>query len=125
MHRMFLALCAGALLGGCQLFGSVPESLEPVAVVAPRGPNPAEEAIGARENARVVAEYGGVYSDPEVETAIARVVSRLVAASEDPSRHYKVTILNSPVANAFALPGGYLYVTRGLIRSEEHTSELQ
>lgn len=124
MHRIVLALCAGALLGGCQLFGSAPGSLEPVAVVAPRGPSLAEEAIGARENLRVVAEYGGVYSDPEVETAIARVVARLVAASEDPSRHYKVTILNSPVANAFALPGGYLYVTRGLIALTNDSSEL-
>ena len=46
---------------------------EPVAVVAPRAPaSAAEEAIGARENPRVVAEYGGVYSDADVEAA-ARV----------------------------------------------------
>jgi predicted Zn-dependent protease len=103
-----------------------PDTVEPVAVVAPPRPtvSPAEEAIGARENPRVVAEYGGVYSDPEVEVAIARVVSRLVANSDDPSRHYKVTILNSPVANAFALPGGYLYVTRGLIALTNESSEL-
>jgi predicted Zn-dependent protease len=101
-----------------------PERVEPVAVIAPRTPSAAEEAIGARENPRVVAEYGGVYSDPEMEAAVARVVARLVAASDDPSRQYKITILNSPVANAFALPGGYLYVTRGLIALTNESSEL-
>ena len=124
MHRLFLAVLAGGVLAGCQNTRA-PERVEPVAVIAPRVPaNAAEEAIGARENVRVVAEYGGIYSDPEVEAAVARVVSRLVAASDDPSRRYKVTILNSPVANAFALPGGYLYVTRGLIALTNDSSEL-
>ena len=59
-----------------------------------------------------------------VEPAVAKVVARLVAASDDPSRTYKITILNSPVANAFALPGGYLYVTRGLIALTNESSEL-
>jgi predicted Zn-dependent protease len=124
MQRTVLASLAGLLLAGCQLTGLAPQRVEPVAVVAPRVPSAAEEAIGAREDPRVVAEYGGVYSDPEVEAAVARVVSRLVAASDDPSRRYKITILNSPVANAFALPGGYLYVTRGLIALTNESSEL-
>ena len=124
MHRSAVAFLGAALLAGCQMAGA-PRTVEPVAVIAPsRAPNPAEEAIGARENPRVVAEYGGVYSDPEVETALARVVARLVSASDDPSRHYKITILNSPVANAFALPGGSLYVTRGLIALTSDSSEL-
>ncbi len=40
------------------------------------------------------------------------IVGRIVAASDDPSQSYRITILNSPSVNAFALPGGYLYVTR-------------
>jgi predicted Zn-dependent protease len=126
MQRPLLVFLAGTLLAGCQVMQAAPERVEPVAVIAPRPPptNAAEEAIGARENPRVVAEYGGIYSDPEVEQATAKVVARLVAASDDPSRHYRVTILNSPVANAFALPGGYLYVTRGLIALTSDSSEL-
>jgi predicted Zn-dependent protease len=123
MHRTLPALFAGLFLAGCQLAGT-PERVDPVAVVAPRAPSAAEEAIGAREDPRVVAEYGGIYTDRQVEAAVARVVSRLVAASDDPSRRYKITILNSPVANAFALPGGYLYVTRGLIALTSDPSEL-
>jgi predicted Zn-dependent protease len=126
MLRLLAAALASALVAGCQVIGGgTPEHVEPVAVVSPRPPSPAEEAvIGARENPRVVAEYGGIYSEAEVEAATARVVARLVAASDDPSRTYKITILNSPVANAFALPGGYLYVTRGLIALTSDSSEL-
>ena len=62
MLRNVLAALAGVLLAGCQLTGSgAPSRVEPVAVVAPRTPSAAEEAIGERENPRVVAEYGGVY----------------------------------------------------------------
>ncbi len=123
MRRLASILLAG-LLAGCQLSGSAPPRVEPVAVISPRVPSAAEEAIGARENPRVVAEYGGVYSNPTVEAEVDSVVTRLVAASDDPSRHYKITILNSPVANAFALPGGYLYVTRGLVALTSGSSEL-
>ena len=127
MLRSLTVALASALLAGCQLMGHATAPsvrVEPVAVVAPRIPSAAEEAIGARENPRVVAEYGGVYEDPDLEAEVARIVARLVAASDDPSRGYKITILNSPVANAFALPGGYLYVTRGLIALTDESSEL-
>jgi predicted Zn-dependent protease len=124
MQRLLVAFLAGTFLAGCQLTGSIPTRVDPVAVVAPRAPSAAEEAIGAQEDPRVIAEYGGIYEDRAVEEAIAKVVSRLVAASDDPSRRYRITILNSPVANAFALPGGYLYVTRGLIALTNNSSEL-
>ncbi|WP_208976283.1 M48 family metalloprotease [Polycladidibacter stylochi] len=80
--------------------------------------------IGAREHPRVVATYGGIYEDGGTERAIAKVVGRLVAVSDDPGLKYRITILNSPAVNAFALPGGYLYVTRGLLALANDTSEL-
>ena len=125
MRRAVLILIAAAALAGCQLTGaSVPERVDPVPVASTRMPQAVEEAIGARENPRVIAEYGGVYSRPEIEKVLAGIVSRLVAASDEPTRSYKVTILNSPVANAFALPGGYLYVTRGLLTLADDASEV-
>ncbi len=52
------------------------------------------------------------------------LVNRLVAASAQPERTMRVTILNSPAINAFALPSGDLYVTRGLIALANDESEL-
>jgi len=77
-----------------------------------------------REHERITAAYGGVFRDPGAEKTIARITGRLVAASDRPSQSYQITILNSPVVNAFALPGGYLYVTRGLLALANDTSEV-
>jgi predicted Zn-dependent protease len=83
-------------------------------------PSPAAE----REHERILASYGGAYDDPQLEALINKTVQRLVAASERPDLTYKVTILNSGAVNAFALPTGQLYVTRGLIALANDTSEL-
>ena len=77
-----------------------------------------------REHQRVLAAYGGAYQNPKLEAKIAGVVARLVAASDRPEMTYKVTILNSPSINAFALPSGQLYVTRGLLGLANDSSEL-
>jgi predicted Zn-dependent protease len=93
-------------------------------------PQPAKSADSTmapavlREHQRILATYGGVYSDAKLQTVIEQMVDRLVAASEKPDEHYKVTILNSPSINAFALPTGQLYVTRGLIALADDDSEL-
>ena len=77
-----------------------------------------------REHQRILATYGGVYNDPRLQAVIEQTVERLVAASEKPDQHYKVTMLNSQSVNAFALPSGQLYVTRGLIALANDDSEL-
>ncbi len=77
-----------------------------------------------KEHERILASYGGAYDDPQLEALIGKTVDRLVAASERPDQGYKVTILNSGAVNAFALPTGQLYVTRGLIALANDTSEL-
>ena len=87
-------------------------------------PDDPQEQIGAREHPAVVAKYGGVYENVEAERLVALIVGKLVTQSEDPSRIYKITLLNSPKVNAFALPGGFLYVTRGLMALANDSSEL-
>lgn len=84
----------------------------------------AGDRIDSEEHSRIVAAYGGIYHDAAVEQALAPVVSRIVASSERPDQPYRVTILNSPAVNAFALPGGYLYVTRGLLALASDSSEV-
>ena len=87
-------------------------------------PKQAEATPTAREHNRILAAYGGAYQDARLEGLITQTVDKLVAASERPSLRYKVTILNSPAINAFALPNGQLYVTRGLLALANDTSEL-
>jgi len=77
-----------------------------------------------REHQRILASYGGVYEDPKLQDEITTLVDRLVKASERPNLKYEVTILNSPAINAFALPNGRLYITRGLIALANDRSEL-
>ncbi|WP_407049550.1 M48 family metalloprotease [Methyloraptor flagellatus] len=104
--------------------GSVDTMIEPTAapsnVISP-GLNPPSTDP---EHDRIVASYGGVYDDPAAAQALARAVGRLVAASDDPSQAYRITILNASVVNAFALPTGNLYVTRGLLALANDTSEV-
>jgi predicted Zn-dependent protease len=80
-------------------------------------------SAGTREHQRVLTAYGGAYEDPKLQAKLAGVVDRLVAASDRPDLAYKVTILNSPSVNAFALPSGQLYVTRGLLGLANDSSE--
>jgi predicted Zn-dependent protease len=109
----------GALLAAC---AATPER---VSVALPAPPPQTETTTPAqREHARIVASYGGVYDDPKLEAMVSETVDRLVKASERPDLRYKVVILNSSAINAFALPNGQLYVTRGLLALANDRSEL-
>ncbi len=124
--RGFIAaavLCALAL-GGCGDLGRFQTASNPgFAPVKPNKPA-AQTPATEREHTRILSSYGGSYDDPRLEALITKTVDRLVAASERPDLAYKVTILNSGAVNAFALPTGQLYVTRGLIALASDTSEL-
>jgi predicted Zn-dependent protease len=116
-------LVAVLLLAGCASSGVIdkqiaqPDTKKPAAV--------AELDPGAqREHERILAAYNGAYEDPRIESMVSQTVEKLVAASERPDLHYHITLLNSPVVNAFALPSGQLYVTRGLVALANDSSEL-
>jgi len=115
---------AALLLGACTagpLATAPPPSSAPAAKTAA---SPEMSAPEAREHQRILAAYGGVYNDPRLQATVETVVERLVAASERPDLHYRVTMLNAQSINAFALPTGQLYVTRGLIALANDESEL-
>ncbi len=85
---------------------------------------PAVPTIGKSQHPRILAAYGGAYADPKLERMLAGIVGKLNAVSSDPGRAYSITVLNSPNINAFALPGGYLYVTRGLLALANDSAEV-
>jgi predicted Zn-dependent protease len=82
------------------------------------------EPATQREHARILASYGGEYDNARAQAMITKTVDRLVAASERPDLKYQITILNSPAINAFALPNGRLYITRGLVALANDKAEL-
>ena len=90
-----------------------------------------ELQLGAEADQEISAEMG-VYDNPAIQTYIESVGQRLVQASgiTDPStpemyRDTKFTfrVIDNPVVNAFALPGGYIYVTRGLLAHVQNEAQ--
>ena len=128
LRNGFLAVSLLALSGCTTLTGSniaVSQTGDrPAPTVVPEGTDPDDAVIGRREHPRIVAAYGGIYSDRPAEIMVARIVGRLLAAANQPNAQFQVTILDTSEVNAFALPGGYIYVTRGILALASDTSEL-
>jgi predicted Zn-dependent protease len=118
-------LWLAATLAGCGDMGRLQTAvLQPAAPAIKPNRTIATTPASEKEHERILASYGGMYDDPKLESLVSKTVDRLVAASDRPDQAYKVTILNSGAVNAFALPTGQLYVTRGLIALANDTSEL-
>src|SRR5690348_1027651 len=73
-----------------------------------------EKEIGRGEDKHILAEYG-TYGDSTLTNYLTDVGNRLAAQSELPSLEWHFRLLDSDVVNAFALPGGYIYITRGIM----------
>lgn len=117
--RIAIAVAALLALGACMTNPATGRTQ-----MAPLISSEDEARAGAEAHPKIIEAYGGVYSDPEVSAYVAKVTSRIAKASDRPDIAYRVTVLNSPVVNAFALPGGYVYVTRGLLALVDDEAEL-
>lgn len=106
------------LLGGCEI-NQETGSLD-FNTVRPEE----EKDIGAEAHRQVLAEFGGVYYDPALAAYVERVGQKMSQQSKTRNFDYRFTILDSPSINAFALPGGYIYVTRGLLALISSEAEL-
>ena len=73
-----------------------------------------EVRTGAQLHPKIVEQYG-LYNDPALQEYLQELGMRLAKVSHRPELNYRFTLLDSPVINAFALPGGYIYITRGLL----------
>lgn len=85
----------------------------------------AERQQGTAANADIVAEYGGAYPGRQAQYAerVGRRIAVQSGLASDPSA-FDVTLLDSAVDNAFAIPGGYVYVTRNLLALMNDEAEL-
>ena len=83
-----------------------------------------EQTIGQAIALQVVARYGGVYDQPDL-TRYVNLVGRAVALTCDRADiEYRFAVLNHDSINAFAAPAGYIFVTRGLLKTIRNEAEL-
>ncbi|MCC7016991.1 MAG: M48 family metalloprotease [Rhodospirillales bacterium] len=83
-----------------------------------------ELRIGAQEHPKILREFGGAYDDPALADYVRQVGESLARVSETPNLRYTFTVLNDDKVNAFALPGGYVYITRGLLALADNEAEM-
>lgn len=89
--------------------------------------SPDQEVQMGREAApELVKEYGGAVPDAQLQAYVTEVGMRLAAATEgdNPKLPWKFTLLNSDVINAFALPGGQVFISAGLARQMTDEAQL-
>lgn len=71
-----------------------------------------------------IAASMGIVEDPDLRAYVSTLGMRLAATSERPELPWSFTVLDDPLVNAFALPGGFVYVTRGILAHFESEAEL-
>lgn len=84
-----------------------------------------DRATGAKAHPEILKEFGDAYAGPQAN--YVRTIGQNVAIQSGLSNSqtdFTVTLLNSPVDNAFAIPGGYVYVTRQLMALMNNEAEL-
>ena len=105
---VFVAACSTNPATGKRQFNIVSESQE--------------LAIGQQSHREIIEQFGVYDEKPELNRLVERVGRQLASQSERPNLPWTFTLLDSAMVNAMALPGGYIYITRGMmerINSEE------
>lgn len=82
-----------------------------------------EIALGKQVDEQIRSQYG-FYNDPVLNDYVQRVGVSLAPHTHRPHLEYRLAVLDSPVVNAFAVPGGYVYVTRGILALMRSEAEL-
>src|SRR5690625_4468364 len=91
-----------------------------------------ERQLGLQADGEIATQFG-IYDDAEVQAYVEAVAERVLAESHmrrpDAEAQFRETpftfrVLDSPVVNAFALPGGFVYVTRGLLAHMNNEAQL-
>ena len=116
-------LAAALVMGGVALTGAADAQLR--AIQTQTNISPAERKQGDEAHPQLLQDFGGAYSGPQA--AYVNRVGQNIAVQSGLSRSpsdFTVTLLNSPVNNAFAIPGGYIYVTRQLMALMNDEAEL-
>jgi predicted Zn-dependent protease len=84
----------------------------------------AQEIQMGQESAQQVAQSMGLVEDAELQQYVSRIGKALAAESERPGLPWSFAVVDDPVPNAFALPGGFIFVTRGMMNVMNSEAEL-
>ncbi len=114
---LVLLASLGAVLTGCAVNPATGK--RELVLVTPAQ----EAAIGREGYTAATAEYG-VYDDAAIAAYVDSVGRRVARASDRPDLPWRFTVLDDPAVNAFAMPGGYIYVTRGLLAHMQSEAQL-
>ena len=121
-RKLMLLWLGGALVAGGATTGTGQAARQIRTVTAMSA---AERQQGAQAHPELLAEFGGLYEGPQA--AYVTSVGRRIAVQSSLSSQqndFTISLLNSPVNNAFAIPGGYVYVTRQLMALMNDEAEL-
>ena len=114
-----------AMMAATALLGSCAADAQLKAIKTQTNISAAERKQGDEAHPQLMEEFGGAYGGPQA--AYVNRVGQNIALQSGLSRNagdFTVTLLNSPVNNAFAIPGGYVYVTRQLMALMNDEAEL-
>jgi len=118
-----LSVIAALFLGGLQ--GCVTKNPATDQQVFTGGMTEQDEInIGRQNHPQIIKSFGGEYKNPTVTAYVNSVGQLLARTVERRNFKYKFTVLNSGIVNAFALPGGYIYISRGLMALAEDEAEM-
>jgi predicted Zn-dependent protease len=117
MRTLLVAICLGLVLTAC---ATNPVSGRREAVLMSEQQ---EIALGRDMNPKVLQAYGK-YDDAALQAYVQGVGDKLAAVSHRPNLVYRFTVVDSTEVNAFALPGGYIYITRGILAYLNSEAEL-
>lgn len=83
-----------------------------------------EIQLGRQAHQQTIQQFGVYDEQPRVNEMVNRVGQRIAAVSDRPDLDWTFTVLDSPMLNAMALPGGYIYITRGMLERMNSEDEL-
>lgn len=83
-----------------------------------------EIAIGSQIHPSLLAQMGGAHPDQKLQSYVNQIGQRLVKASTRSNIPYHFTVVNTAQVNAFAIPGGYVYITKGILQMMRDEAEL-
>lgn len=118
--RLPAALAAALLLVSCTTVNPATGSRQFTPFMSPQK----EARIGAEQHPLLVEQFGGRYEAPRLAGYVTAVGQRLARQAEVPAGQFSFTVLNSGIVNAFALPGGYVHISRGLLALLNDEAEL-